>query len=90
MAPTAAAVVQAEAFYHSLDVRRRKLRLSWRKVCEQAGISNNSVITRLGRGQKVMSDSLLSLSAWLRETKADPAPIKSAAAGPLPNKAPHP
>ena len=64
--------LDTEALYQALDRRRRELRISFREICRQAGVSGASVTTKLGHGSKVNSDNLIRLICWLGETSITP------------------
>jgi transcriptional regulator with XRE-family HTH domain len=53
----------AAAYYGALDASRESLRLTWKQVAEQSGVSA-STLTRMGQGKRPDVDSLAALSAW--------------------------
>jgi transcriptional regulator with XRE-family HTH domain len=53
----------AAAFHAALDSHREGLRLNWKQVAEQTGVSA-STLTRMGQGKRPDVDSLATLAAW--------------------------
>lgn len=49
--------------FRQLDVRRRRLELSWRDVGRETGICS-STFTRLGHGKTPSADALVTLLTW--------------------------
>ena len=60
-----------DALYVALDRKRRKSKMRWRDVAEQAGVSP-STLTRIGQGRRPDADGLVCLLAWLGTTDLAP------------------
>lgn len=56
--------LDVEKLYVAVDKKRRQLRLSWRALSRQTGISN-STLHRLAYGYKPDVDTFLTLMNWL-------------------------
>lgn len=53
----------AEAFYTALDGERRNRRCTWKRVADEAKVSQ-STLTRMAQGRRPDVDSLAALVAW--------------------------
>lgn len=53
----------SEGFYAALDAHREALRITWKKLAEQSGVSP-STLTRMGQGKRPDVDSLAALASW--------------------------
>lgn len=52
-----------EAFYTALDAHRQSLKLTWKQVASQSGVSA-STLTRMAQGRRPDVDGLAALTAW--------------------------
>ena len=65
-------VFDADALYVAVDKERRKRRISFHKVCREAGVPSSSTVTRLGHGANLSADNLARLLLWLGDTDLTP------------------
>lgn len=64
-----------EALYTAVDRERRRRRLSWPKLAENAGMTHDqgrAAFSRLGRGQLVSVPNLVLIMVWFGQTDLRP------------------
>lgn len=61
-------VFDIDLFIRDLDVKRRRLRISWSRVCKRAGVAQTAIYTVISRGftqKNFTTTTFLRLLAWL-------------------------
>jgi transcriptional regulator with XRE-family HTH domain len=56
---------ESEIFYRALDTKRRELKIQWKDVAQQSGVSA-STITRIIQGKNPDMNSFAGLLNWLK------------------------